>query len=96
MIRLQFKTVEGYQEERPLELDFVSSPGNVYMRRDITEVPNVDQDGTETEGTHWSYKEALLSVEEYQEYLAEIENPMLSTIMQTLTSIQLQLDEMEV
>ena len=93
MIRVQFKSVEGFQEERPLELDFVSSAGNVYMRRNITEVPNVDQDGEETEGTHWKYEECILTVEEYQEYPAEIENPMLSTIMQTLTSIQLQIDE---
>ncbi len=88
MIRLQYKRIEGYQTEKPLELDFVSSKGNVYLRKDITTVPN-----TEDGGTHWSYDEAFMSLEDYQEYLAEIENPMLSTIMQTLTSIQLQLDE---
>lgn len=94
MIHVKYKQVEGFQESRPLELDFVSSKGYVYLRKDIKEVPNVDMEGNPMEGTHWSYKELLLTVEEYQEYLAELENPMLSTIMQTLTSIQLQLDEL--
>lgn len=94
MIRVKFNQVEGFQETKPLELDFISSKGNVYIRKDIIQVPNKDENGNDLEEMHWSYKEALLTIEEYQEYLAEIENPMLSTIMQTLTDIQLRLDEM--
>lgn len=94
MLHLQYKSVTGYQVEKPLEVDFVSSRGNVYLRKDIQSVPNLDSEGNEVDGTHWVYQEAFMSVDDYQEYLAEIENPMLSTIMQTLTSIQLQLDEL--
>lgn len=61
---MEWKQVEGYQPERPKEVDAESSPTTVYLRRDIESVPNVE-DGVETEGTHWQYEEAQLTKEEF-------------------------------
>ena len=90
---LNYKTVEGYQEERPLERDFISSPGNVYLRQNITKVKNRDMEGEETEGEHWKYDEVMLTAEEDQEYLGEVESPGIEMIMQRFEELSLQIDE---
>lgn len=91
---LEFKTVEGYQETKPLELDFVSAPNRVYIRKNITVVPNRDMEGREAEGTHWKYDEVMLTTEEYQQYLGEVQSPSMELIMQRLEDLSLQIDEM--
>lgn len=53
---MEWKTVEGYQEARPKEIDMESSPTTVYLRRNVTKVKNA-----EGEGTHWRYEEAEIS-----------------------------------
>ena len=45
-------------------------------------------------GQHWKYQEAFLTLEEYQEYVNEKEGVVLTTIMKTLTDIQLQIDDL--
>lgn len=65
---MEYKTVEGYQSERPFEIDEISSKTTVYLRRNIEEVPNIDTDGNPSEGTHWRYEEAQLTKEEYKIY----------------------------
>lgn len=85
MLKVEFKSVTGYQPERPMETDMTSSKGNVYIRQNIRE--SEDSDGN----TCWKYDEAFLSEEEYAEYLAEQENPMLSVIMQKQNELQLQI-----
>lgn len=65
---MTFRTVEGFQTEKPLEIDEISSSTTVYIRKDITEVPNIDMDGKETGGTHWRYEEAQLTKDEYKTY----------------------------
>lgn len=40
------------------------------------------------------YQEAFLTLEEYQEYVNEKEGVVLTTIMKTLTDIQLQIDDL--
>lgn len=47
---MNWKEVEGFQEEKPLEYEVTDS--TVYFRRNIRAVPNED------EGTHWKYDEA--------------------------------------
>ncbi len=85
-MKIVFRSVEGYQPEPPDELDTESSPDIVYLRKDIEEVED-------TEGTHWKYMEAQLTREEYAEYVSIMESPAQVEVMQTLTAIQLQLDE---
>lgn len=65
---MEYKIVEGFQPERPLEIDETSSRTTVYLRRNIEEVPNMDADGNPSEGTHWRYEEAQLTKEEYKIY----------------------------
>lgn len=89
MIRLDYKLVEGYQEEKPLAVDLTSSKAGVYLRKDFRLVNN-----KELTGQHWQYKEAFLTIDDYQEYINEKESVTLTTIMQTLSDIQMQLDEM--
>lgn len=90
MVRLDYKLVEGYQETKPLAVDLTSSTSGVYLRKDIRLVNN-----TEGEGQHWKYQECFLTTLEYQEYMNEKESVTLTTIMQTLTDMQLQLDDIE-
>lgn len=85
MLKVEFRNVTGYQPERPQEVDAASSPGKVYVRKDIAEA----KDGEDN--PCWAYREALLTESEYAEYEAEQENPMLSVIMQKQNELQLQI-----
>lgn len=89
MVRVEFKWVEGFQEERPLVIDLTSSKCGVYLRQNFKIVNNED-----SSGQHWKYQEAFLTLEEYQEYVNEKEGVVLTTIMKTLTDIQLQIDDL--
>ena len=89
MVRVEFKWVEGFQEERPLAIDLTSSKCGVYLRQNFKIVNNED-----SSGQHWKYQEAFLTLEEYQEYVNEKEGVVLTTIMKTLTDIQLQIDDL--
>ena len=89
MVRVEFKWVEGFQEERPLAIDLTSSKCGVYLRQNFKIVNNEDRSGQ-----HWKYQEAFLKLEEYQEYVNEKEGVVLTTIMKTLTDIQLQIDDL--
>lgn len=89
MVRVEFKWVEGFQEERPLAIDLTSSKCGVYLRQNFKIVNNED-----LSGQHWKYQEAFLTLEEYQEYVNEKEGVVLTTIMKTLSDIQLQIDDL--
>lgn len=65
---MEWITTEGTQDERPLEVDAVSSPSCIYVRRNITQKTKTE-DGEKKRV--WSYDEAQLTPEEYKEYLAE-------------------------
>ncbi|MBR1523931.1 MAG: hypothetical protein IJ641_05705 [Lachnospiraceae bacterium] len=82
-----YKKVESYAETRPPEIDTESSKTKVYLRRNITEVPNSEQEGTETGGTHWLMEEAELTKDEYRRYLEQIESPALDLVMQQINDI---------
>lgn len=58
---MQYETVESYAQEKPLEVDTISSKVTVYLRRNIRKVAN-----TEGGGSHWKMEEARISREEYQ------------------------------
>ena len=85
MLKIHFRHVTGYQMEQPLEIDVISSPGNVYVRQNINK--SEDSDGNQC----WEYDEAFLTQDEYIEYEAEQENPMLSVIMKKQNELQLQI-----
>ena len=58
MVRVEFKWVEGFQEERPLAIDLTSSKCGVYLRQNFKIVNNED-----SSGQHWKYQEAFLTLE---------------------------------
>lgn len=91
MVRLDYKLVEGFQEEKPAATDVTSSKNGVYLRKDFRIVNNEDP----TTGQHWKYMEAFLTLDEYQEYLNEKDSVTLTTVMQTLSDVQLQLDDIQ-
>lgn len=52
---------------RPLEVDTVSSPDGVFLRKDIEEITR-QQEGAEETQTFYIYQEAFLTKEEYAIY----------------------------
>lgn len=84
MLRIVYQNVDGYQATQPSAIDTTTSPDFVYLRKNITAVPNTD-----TEGTHWNYDEARLTLAQYELYLSELENPAQKEIMQKQNEIEL-------
>ncbi len=70
---MNYRIVEGFQPEKPQEIDEESSKTTVYLRRNIQQVPNDDINGNITSGFHWKYEEAQLTKEEYNIYSDLIE-----------------------
>ena len=93
-MQVNYRNIDGYQESKPKTVDLTSAPGKVYLRRNIISVPNVNEEGEIAEGTHWNYDEALLTADQYEEYLGDVQSPSIELIMQTLSDLQLQIDEL--
>lgn len=69
-MKITWRTVTGTQAEAPLEVDEISSPDTVYLRKDIKRTTIKMESGT-IEG--YSYQEAELTLEEYEQYKVEME-----------------------
>ena len=65
-MEITWKKVTGCQPQRPLEVDAVSSPTTVYLRKNINQTEISSEEGS---GRMWEYEEAQLTKEEYEEYL---------------------------
>ena len=65
-MEITWKKVTGCQPQKPLEVDAVSSPTTVYLRKNINQTEISSEEGS---GRMWEYEEAQLSKEEYEEYL---------------------------
>lgn len=68
MLNLDYKKVES--DTMPDEIDTMSSPTTVYLRRNIRTEERQDIE-TETTGTVYVYDEAAIPRNEYNAYLAE-------------------------
>lgn len=68
-----WKTVENSSSVKPDAIDRTSSQAVVYVRKDFEEVPNVDEEGNPTQGTHWKYKEQTIPKEDWAAYEKAIE-----------------------
>lgn len=67
---LNYKKVEGSQEDKPLAVDTVSSSTTVYIRKNIKrKVRKDEQSGSEIE--LWEYDEAQIDKDQYIDYLTE-------------------------
>lgn len=65
-MQITWKKVVGTQQEKPLEVDTISSPSTVYLRKNIIQAEQKSGDATISV---WEYEEAQLTPEEYKEYL---------------------------
>ena len=65
-MEITWKKVTGCQPQKPLEVDAVSSPTTVYLRKNINQTEISSEEGS---GRMWEYEEAQLTKEEYEEYL---------------------------
>nr|DAS29483.1 MAG TPA: hypothetical protein [Caudoviricetes sp.] len=65
-MEITWKKVTGCQPQKPLEVDAVSSPTTVYLRKNINQTEISFEEGS---GRMWEYEEAQLTKEEYEEYL---------------------------
>lgn len=63
-----WKLVENSDSVKPAEIDRASSDAVVYVRKDFVEVPNMDPEGGEGEGTHWKYLENEIAKEDWGSY----------------------------
>lgn len=81
-MRVTFKTAES--TNKPAELEV--RQGVVYMRKDIAEE---ERDGL----AMYTYQEAVLSHDEYREYVLQ-EELVMKPIMQEITAIELTVDSL--
>lgn len=91
MKKINWREVEGTQAQEPKELEIGVT--TVYLRKDIKQTTKNDN-GNEI--PVWTYKEAQMSHREYEDYLADLEAPSMSLIMQALSDIQADIAMMEV
>lgn len=84
---MEYKKVESFQETRPAEIDTESSKTKVYIRRNITEVQNKDEEGHEIPSTHWLMEEAELNQEEYKWFREQLESPALDLVTQMVNDV---------
>lgn len=65
--------VKSQSSVKPELVDTTSSKKVVYLRKNIVEVVNTDDD-TNEEYIYYEYEEAKLTKEEYKQYLEELNN----------------------
>lgn len=71
---MEYVTVNGTQEERPLEIDTTSSPTTVYLRKNIREIEATGEvGGEEYIPKHWQYEECAMTKGEYFNYQMSLE-----------------------
>ncbi len=78
MVKLKWKNVMGTQSHKPLEIDTESSPHCVYLRKNISHNTETLEDGNEF--SFYTYEEAVLTLKEYEEYIAELNNKNINAI----------------
>ena len=88
---------EWYQSEsmdKPTEWDTTSSPTVVYQRKSIAEQIRKTIDGEE-DRTVYVYSERTMTQEEYARLQAEFESPATKMIMQSMSSIEMNMAMMQ-
>lgn len=69
-MNIVYKYHEGSQSTKPLSIDTNSSKTVVYLRRNVEQITKTDP-MSEEEITLWSYEEAVLTLDEYEQYKSE-------------------------
>lgn len=92
----EWKKITGTQPECPAEVDAVSSPTTVYLRRNIKQITQTDENSTASGAESvqmWEYEEREMTVAEYSDMLASLETPATKMIMQSLSALELSMEE---
>jgi hypothetical protein len=76
---------EGTQESKPSVVDFDSSKTYVYLRRNIERTSRTEEEGNVV--FFWSYEEAKLTHEEYEQYIKETEDVTTAMMMQQFNDL---------
>lgn len=87
----EWKKITGTQPEAPAEVDAVSSPTTVYLRKNIKQITQTNENGESVQ--MWEYDEREMSVAEYSDMLASLETPATKMIMQSLSALELSMEE---
>lgn len=82
-----WKLTENSNNEKPLEIDEVSSQTVVYVRKDFKEIPILDEEGEEI-GTKWQYMENTIPNTDWETYKKLLDTQV------DITDIQLALVEL--
>lgn len=65
---IEYKKVQGSQNEKPLAIDTVSSSTNVYLRKNIERITKHEEpNGVDVD--LWEYDEACITRDDYVDYL---------------------------
>lgn len=87
----EWKKITGTQPECPAEVDAASSPTTVYLRRNVKRITQTDENGESVQ--MWEYEEREMTVAEYSDMLASLETPATKMIMQSLSALELSMEE---
>jgi hypothetical protein len=94
VLNITWNTVRGNWQEKPLQKDTTLSPSSVYLRKNIRQVVESNDNG---DTTFYEYEEAVLTPEEYKEYEAEMNNPGIQAIKDdALTLMEANADSYEI
>lgn len=81
---MEVKWNKAESTEYPSELDTNTSPGTIYVRRNIREVERETESGTVL---FYEYDEAKMTQTEFTVYTAQINSENILAIMEALTEI---------
>ena len=93
MKNLEWQEVEGFTY--PELIDDTSSSIYTYVRRNVKETRNKSYTGKDAKGTHWSYEEAKLTKEEFNEYSVSEPLKILLDMASRISSMESELKKMK-
>lgn len=76
---------EGTQDERPSDIDLISSADTVYKRRNQRQVEVEDESGQKVK--KWIYEEMEIPRAEYERQQNDLQSPLAMEIMQANTAL---------
>lgn len=82
---IEYRQREGTQEDKPAAVDLTSSSKYVYLRQNIKRSFRTEESGNTV--FFWQYDEAVLTHEEYEQYLKETNDISLAMMMQQMNDI---------
>lgn len=85
-----WKKVTGTQTDKPEEIDRISSPLTVYLRKNIEQVTREVEGSNGEMATEWQYDEKEMTVEEYENMalMKTIVEENTSGIVESVTQFQ--------